>query len=154
MPYSSLSFSAEPFYTQSLQIYIDRFDFVDDPLDIAMRKLLMHVGLPRETQQIDRVIEAFACRYRNCNPDLFTSDGKPFSFSFYYLSPSITDHPYILAFSLIMLHTDAFNKSNKRKMTKADYVKNTKLPGVASEVLEVPTTSLDNIFSYVRTVFL
>lgn len=154
MLYSPLPLSAEPFYTQSLHIYIDRFDFVDDPLDIAMRKLLMHVGLPRETQQIDRVIEAFARRYRNCNPDLYTSDGMPFSFIFCYLSPSIKDHPYIMAFSLIMLHTDAFNKSNKRKMTKADYVKNTKLPGVASEVLEVPTTSLDNIFSYVRTVFL
>lgn len=47
------------------------------------------------------------------------------------------DHPYILAFSLIMLHTDAFNKSNKRKMTKADYVKNTRLPGVPPEVLDV-----------------
>lgn len=47
------------------------------------------------------------------------------------------DHPYILAFSLIMLHTDAFNKSNKRKMTKADYMKNTRLPGVPSEVLDV-----------------
>lgn len=47
------------------------------------------------------------------------------------------DHPYILAFSLIMLHTDAFNKSNKRKMTKADYMKNTRLPGVAPEVLDV-----------------
>lgn len=47
------------------------------------------------------------------------------------------DHPYILAFSLIMLHTDAFNKSNKRKMTKPDYIKNTRLPGVAPEVLDV-----------------
>lgn len=36
-----------------------------------------------------------------------------------------------------MLHTDAFNKSNKRKMTKADYIKNTSLPGVAPEVLDV-----------------
>ncbi|KAF8633997.1 hypothetical protein AX15_001171 [Amanita polypyramis BW_CC] len=115
-----LASSAELFYTQSLQIYIDRFDFLNDPLDIAMRKLLMHVGLPRETQQIDRVIEAFAHRYQHCNPGLFMSE----------------DHPYILAFSMIMLHTDAFNKSNKKKMTKADYVKNTKLPGVAPEVLE------------------
>ena len=49
----------------------------------------------------------------------------------------LVDHPYILAFSLIMLHTDAFNKSNKRKMTKADYIKNTRLPGVAPEVLDV-----------------
>lgn len=35
-----------------------------------------------------------------------------------------------------MLHTDAFNKSNKRKMTKADYIKNTRMPGVAPEVLD------------------
>ena len=37
----------------------------------------------------------------------------------------------------MMLHTDAFNKSNKRKMAKADYIKNTKLPGVPPEVLDV-----------------
>jgi Sec7-like guanine-nucleotide exchange factor len=48
-----------------------------------------------------------------------------------------SDHPYVLAFSLIMLHTDAFNKSNKNKMTKADYVKNTRLDGVSPEVLDV-----------------
>jgi len=52
-------------------------------------------------------------------------------------SSSSQDHPYILAFSLIMLHTDAFNKSNKRKMTKADYIKNTQLAGIFPEVLEV-----------------
>ncbi|THH34105.1 hypothetical protein EUX98_g16 [Antrodiella citrinella] len=80
----------------------------------------MDVGLPRETQQIDRVMEAFAARYVQCHPGLFTSD----------------DHPYVLAFSLIMLHTDAFNKSNKRKMSKPDYIKNTKLPGVPLEVLD------------------
>ncbi|KAJ3516784.1 hypothetical protein NLJ89_g903 [Agrocybe chaxingu] len=55
-----------------------------------------------------------------CNPELFISE----------------DHPYILAFSLIMLHTDAFNPSNKRKMTKGDYIKNTKLPGISTEVLD------------------
>ncbi|KAJ6519521.1 hypothetical protein C8R45DRAFT_951795 [Mycena sanguinolenta] len=115
-----LASSADPFYIRALRAYIGNFDFVDDPLDVALRKLLMHVGLPRETQQIDRVMEAFAGRYLECNPSLFTSD----------------DHPYILAFSLIMLHTDAFNKSNKRKMSKADYIKNTRLPGVPAEVLD------------------
>ncbi|EGN98293.1 hypothetical protein SERLA73DRAFT_91578 [Serpula lacrymans var. lacrymans S7.3] len=104
----------------SLKLYMDQFSFLGDPLDVAVRKLLMDVTLPRETQQIDRVIEAFAKRYLRCNPDLFTSD----------------DHPYILAFSLIMLHTDAFNKLNKRKMSKADYIKNTSLPGVPPEVLD------------------
>ncbi|KAL5495440.1 hypothetical protein ACEPAI_903 [Sanghuangporus weigelae] len=115
-----LAGSGDSYYSQALRIYIDRFNFTNDPLDIALRKLLMDVGLPKETQQIDRVMEAFAARYSQCNPDLFVSQ----------------DHPYILAFSLIMLHTDAFNKSNKRKMTKADYIKNTKLVGVSTEVLD------------------
>ncbi|KAI0724444.1 hypothetical protein C8T65DRAFT_734068 [Cerioporus squamosus] len=115
-----LASSADAFHARALHVYIERFNFVGDPLDVALRKLLMDVGLPRETQQIDRVIEAFAARYVQCNPNLFASD----------------DHPYILAFSLIMLHTDAFNKSNKRKMTKPDYIKNTRLPGVAPEVLD------------------
>ncbi|KAI1797784.1 hypothetical protein LXA43DRAFT_266533 [Ganoderma leucocontextum] len=115
-----LASSADTFHARALRVYIERFNFVADPLDVAIRKLLMDVGLPRETQQIDRVIEAFAARYVQCNPNLFSSD----------------DHPYILAFSLIMLHTDAFNKSNKRKMTKADYIKNTRLPGVAPEALD------------------
>lgn len=40
---------------------------------------------------------------------------------------------------MIMLHTDAFNKHNKNKMSKADYVRNTRLDGVSSAVLEVST---------------
>ncbi|KAI0033436.1 hypothetical protein K488DRAFT_47759, partial [Vararia minispora EC-137] len=104
----------------ALRVYIGRFEFADDSLDVAVRRLLMDVGLPRETQQIDRVMEAFASRYFRDHQNLFVSE----------------DQPYILAFSLIMLHTDAFNKSNKRKMTKADYVKNTRLPGFPEEALD------------------
>lgn len=115
-----LGSSAEVKYVTTLKLYIGKFSFTGDPLDVALRRLLMHIGLPRETQQIDRVIEAFAKRYVECNPDIFMSD----------------DIPYILAFSLIMLHTDAFNKSNKRKMTKVDYQKNTTISGVIPEVLD------------------
>jgi Sec7-like guanine-nucleotide exchange factor len=35
----------------------------------------MEVGLPRETQQIDRVVEAFAAQYVQSNPNLFASEG-------------------------------------------------------------------------------
>lgn len=68
--------SADPFYSEALRGYISQFDFLDVPLDVALRKLLMEVGLPRETQQIDRVMEAFAFRYTQCNPNVFISDGK------------------------------------------------------------------------------
>lgn len=105
----------------------------------------MDVGLPRETQQIDRVIEAFGNRYLSCNPDLFSSKGvsfpKPLPQNLLMMFLR-SDHPYILAFSLIMLHTDAFNKSNKRKMSKADYVRNTTLPGLIPDILDVCSVSL------------
>ncbi|KAL7418165.1 hypothetical protein BDY24DRAFT_335085, partial [Mrakia frigida] len=110
----------------ALRAYMSSFDFSSKPLDVALRRLLMEVALPRETQQIDRVMESFAKQYIEGNPGLFTNE----------------DHPYILAFSLIMLHTDAFNKSNKNKMSKADYIKNTRLDGVLPEVLD---TFFDNI---------
>jgi Sec7-like guanine-nucleotide exchange factor len=55
---------------------MSRFDFTHDALDVAIRRLLMDITLPRETQQIDRVIEAFAQRYEECEPDLFPSKGE------------------------------------------------------------------------------
>lgn len=39
-------------------------------------------------------------------------------------------------FWLCSIDTDAYNKSNKNKMTKPDYIKNTGLDGVSSELLE------------------
>ncbi len=70
--------SADPFYAAALKLYISKFDFSNDPLDVALRRLLMDVGLPKETQQIDRVMEAFADRYTQCNSGLFISPGRDF----------------------------------------------------------------------------
>jgi Sec7-like guanine-nucleotide exchange factor len=71
----------------ALRSYIDRFEFDGDPLDVALRKLLMDVGLPRETQQIDRVMETFANRYLVCNQSLFISDGMS---SFRHMTRAVT----------------------------------------------------------------
>lgn len=54
----------------------------------------------------------------------------------------LLDTTYVLSFSLLMLHTDAFNKSVKRKMTKEEFVKNTKIDGVPPEILEVNVINL------------
>lgn len=115
-----LASSGDEFYSEALQSHMRRFLFVGNPLDIALRKLLMELCLPKETQQIDRVMEAFAKRYNECNEDLYATE----------------DQPYILAFSLMMLHTDAFNRNAKNKMTKADYIKNTSSSGVPQDILE------------------
>lgn len=117
---SVLSKGSDPFSQAVLRSYMRGFAFFGDPLDMAIRKLLMRVELPKETQHIDRCLQAFANRYHECNPGI-------------YASP---DQAYFIAFSLLILHTDVFNKNNKHKMQKPDYLKNTQGEGVADDILE------------------
>ena len=48
----------------------------------------------------------------------------------------VLDEAYFIAFSVLILHTDVFNKNNKHKMQKHDYTKNARGQGVADEILE------------------
>jgi hypothetical protein len=114
-----LSKSSDPFAQAVLRSYTRRFPFFGEPIDMSLRKFLLEADLPKETQQVDRVIQAFADRYHECNPGIFMS----------------SDQAYIIAFSLMMLHTDAFNRNNKRKMQKHDYIKNTSGQHVSEDVL-------------------
>lgn len=114
-----LSKSSDPFASAVLRSYTRRFPFFGEPIDMSLRKFLLEAELPKETQQVDRVIQAFADRYHECNPGIFTN----------------SDQAYVIAFSIMMLHTDAFNKNNKRKMTKQDYIKNTSGQGLADDIL-------------------
>jgi hypothetical protein len=45
------------------------------------------------------------------------------------------DKAYFISFSIIILHTDVFNKNNKRKMSRLDYIKNSSCDGVSEDVL-------------------
>ena len=50
---------------------------------------------------------------------------------------TISDEAYFVAFSILLLHSDAHNKNNKRKMQKQDYIKNTQdQVEVAQDILE------------------
>lgn len=115
-----LSQSDEEFFKISLRKYMRTFSYFGDPIDMSIRKLLMEVELPKETQQIDRFVQAFADRYHECNPGIFTAP----------------DNAYFIAFSLLILHTDVFNKNNKRKMQKADYIKISRSEGISEDILE------------------
>ncbi|KAI1079252.1 hypothetical protein F5B20DRAFT_170613 [Whalleya microplaca] len=117
---SALSKGTDPFSAAVLRSYMRTFGFFEEPMDMAIRKLLMEAELPRETQQIDRCLQAFANRYHECNPGIYSSP----------------DQAYFIAFSLLILHTDVFNKNNKYKMQKADYLKNTRGEGIFDDILE------------------
>ncbi|XP_044721932.1 sec7 domain-containing protein [Hirsutella rhossiliensis] len=117
---SAVSKGTDPFTAAVLRSYMRKFSFFGDPMDMALRKLLMEAELPKETQQIDRCLQAFANRYHECNPGIYSSP----------------DQAYFIAFSQLILHTDVFNKNNKHKMQKSDYLKNTRGEGIFDEILE------------------
>ncbi|TIC11375.1 hypothetical protein E3Q15_02696 [Wallemia mellicola] len=78
----------------------------------------MFKPLPIETQQIDKYIYDFSREYSKYN-------------NFISL-----DNIYILSFSLLLLNTDKFNKSNKHKMSKVDFIKNTNYIEIDDLILE------------------
>lgn len=118
---AAVSKYADAFHLAVLRSFMRKFGFFGDPMDMAIRKLLMSAELPKETQHIDRFLQAFANRYHECNPGIYTNP----------------EQAYFIAFSILILHTDVFNKNNKHKMQKHDYIKNTKGEGIADEILEV-----------------
>lgn len=91
-----------------MHAYVDDLDFSGMDFDKAIRSFLSGFRLPGEAQKIDRLMEKFAERYVRCNPDAFKS----------------ADVAYVLAYSVIMLNTDAHNPMVKKKMSKEDFLRN------------------------------
>jgi Sec7-like guanine-nucleotide exchange factor len=85
--------------------------------------------LPGEAQMIDRIMSRFATRFAQCNTKLALS----------------SDVCYVLAFSLIMLNTDAHNNNIpvERKMSKDQFVNN--LRGVDNGA-DIPRDYLERLY--------
>ncbi|XVF67105.1 hypothetical protein PTKIN_Ptkin10aG0093900 [Pterospermum kingtungense] len=98
----------EEFALRVMHAYVDSFNFKSMDFGEAIRFFLRGFRLPGEAQKIDRIMEKFAERYCKCNPNSFTS----------------ADTAYVLAYSVIMLNTDAHNNMVKDKMTKSDFIRN------------------------------
>ncbi|XP_010540253.1 PREDICTED: brefeldin A-inhibited guanine nucleotide-exchange protein 3 [Tarenaya hassleriana] len=91
-----------------MHAYVDSFEFQGMEFDEAIRAFLQGFRLPGEAQKIDRIMEKFAERYCKCNPKAFSS----------------ADTAYVLAYSVIMLNTDAHNPMVKNKMSADDFIRN------------------------------
>ncbi|KFK35285.1 hypothetical protein AALP_AA5G264900 [Arabis alpina] len=98
----------EELHLKVMHAYVDSFNFQDMEFDEAIRTFLEGFRLPGEAQKIDRIMEKFAERYCKCNPKVFTS----------------ADTAYVLAYSVIMLNTDAHNPMVKNKMSADDFIRN------------------------------
>ena len=100
-------------------------------LDVGLRRWLETFVLPGEAQMIDRMVQAFAAWYHVSNLGTFRHQ----------------DTAHVLAFAVIMLHTDAHNKQIKKKMTEAQFVK--MMRGI-DQGTDLNATMLSNV--YHRTI--
>lgn len=87
------------FNLKVLSEFVGLQKFAQLELDTALREFLWKFRLPGEAQKIDRMMEAFAQRYCECNPGVFSN----------------TDTCYVLSFAIIMLNTSLHNPSVKEK---------------------------------------
>ena len=89
-----------------LKAFVELHDFTDLILVQALRQFLWSFRLPGEAQKIDRMMESFAQRYCQLNPDIFTN----------------SDTCYVLSFAVIMLNTSLHNPSVKDKPTVDQFI--------------------------------
>ncbi|CAF3880776.1 unnamed protein product [Rotaria sp. Silwood2] len=82
-------------HIEVLKQFAHMFDFFSTDIVEALRRYLFTFLLPGEAQKIDRIMEAFAQRYYECNPDLYAN----------------AEVCFILSFAIIMLNTSLHNKS-------------------------------------------
>lgn len=95
----------DEFPLKVMHAYVDSLNLECMDFGEAIRFLLRGFRLPGEAQKIDRIMEKFAERYCKCNPIAFSS----------------ADTAYVLAYSVIMLNTDAHNAMVKDKVSLALY---------------------------------
>jgi hypothetical protein len=102
--------SAKSFNLEVMAAYVHKLDLSGKDFDTALRYFLSGFRLPGEAQKIDRLMEQFAKRFCLDNPGIF---------------PDV-DSAYVLSFALIMLNTDAHSEQVKNRMTKKQFLRNSR----------------------------
>ncbi|XP_042364791.1 PH and SEC7 domain-containing protein 4 [Plectropomus leopardus] len=88
--------------------YLKLFDFTGESLDHALRSFLKVVVLIGETQERERVLQHFACRFHRCNPDSFPS----------------SESVLALTCALMLLNTDLHGQNVGKSMSSSKFVSN------------------------------
>ncbi|TID14050.1 hypothetical protein E2P81_ATG07117 [Venturia nashicola] len=115
-----------PTSSRTRRAYMDLFDWNGVNMLAAFRELCGKLLVKAESQQLDRVIDAFSERWCNCNPNHGFKD---------------RDIVHTITFSILMLNTDLHIADIDQRMTRSQFVKNT-LPTIRSmaEAIEIDAT--------------
>jgi len=100
--------NSDPTNVAVLKSFVSNFNFRGMSFEQAFRSFLTKFMIPGEAQMIDRIMEQFGSKYYEDNKTLF----------------SCADTVYVLAFSALMLHTDAHHPTIKKHMTLNEFILN------------------------------
>ncbi|KAH0789780.1 Sec7 domain containing protein [Histomonas meleagridis] len=100
--------NSSPKNIEILKSYMSLFNFKNQTFEQSFRTFLSSFQIPGEGQMIDRIMEQFGRKYYDDNPQYF----------------SCADTVYVLAYSTLMLHTDAHHPSVKSRMTLDQFIAN------------------------------
>jgi Sec7-like guanine-nucleotide exchange factor len=75
-----------------------------------------------ESQYLERALDLFSRQYYIENPKGYPSSGIS-SLCNIYLETIFLDIVLLLSNALVLLNTDLYNKNNKKKMSKKDFIK-------------------------------
>ncbi|KAJ5639821.1 uncharacterized protein N7484_007683 [Penicillium longicatenatum] len=111
------------------EAYMRLFDWSNFNILAALRSLCERLVLKGETQQVDRVLDAFSNRWCDCNP----------SHGF-----KATDVVHTICYSILLLNTDLHLADIDQKMTKAQFVRNT-MPTIHRVAMDAAPESFETL---------
>jgi hypothetical protein len=132
-----------PTRSRTLVAYMELYDFANLNILAALRLVCGRLVLKAESQQVDRILVAFARRWCQCNPDHgFKGTGKLIPGCWSNLSNYDTDVVHTICYSILLLNTDLHLADIEQKMTRSQFVKNT-MPTVRRSVAETASDAFD-----------
>ena len=116
-----------------LRAYVNLFPVTGVTFEKAIRQFLLKFKPAGESQTIDRIMGAFAKHFTVSNPTVFRGQ----------------DTAHVLAFSVIMLNTDAHNPSVKKKMSEEEFIRNNR---EIDDGYNVPLDYLTEIYRNIQQI--
>lgn len=129
-----------------LNEFMSMFNFNSFRVDEALRVMLTKFRLPGESQQIERIIEAFSKRYVDCQhymDRVYSNSDEHYS----QIQPD-SDSIFVLSYSIIMLNTDLHNPQVKEHMSFEEYSNN--LKGCYNNIKDYPQWFLKQIYTSIQ----
>lgn len=108
--------------------YMELFDWQNLNILASLRDFCGRLLLKGETQQVDRILDAFSARWCVCNPNH---------------GFKAKDVVHTICYSILLLNTDLHMADIEQKMTRAQFIKNT-LPTIRRVATDAATGSAEN----------